>query len=194
MKRNKILWLGAILFSTALCCSCSSDDDDSTNSVTRSDNTADKTLYAIARQGDDAPLPYKAEIPMFSLSDIESFNTATGEITFKNTVVFDNHVFYDGSCRYRVYFYSGDDLLFDATALSWVSSAAYFDKLTFQCDFFNGREDVSKASGRHFYLTYGYPGTIDGDESLKELKKKNADGMERFLSILSKAGKIVNAE
>ena len=130
---------------------------------------------------------------MFSLSDIDSFNTATGEMTFKNTVVFDNHVFYDGACRYRVYFYSGDDLLFDATAVSWVSSAAYFDQLTFQCDFY-GREDVSKASGRHFYLTYGYPGTVEGDDSIEELKKKNAAGMERFLSILGKARKIVNAE
>ena len=193
MKRNKILWLGAILFSTTLCCSCSSDDNDSIAPITRADNTADKTLYAIARQGNDAPIQYKAEIPMFSLSDIDSFNTATGEITFKNTVVFDNHVFYDGACRYRVYFYSGDDLLFDATAVSWVSSAAYFDQLTFQCDFY-GREDVSKASGRHFYLTYGYPGTVEGDDSIEELKKKNAAGMERFLSILGKARKIVNAE
>jgi len=193
MKRNKILWLGAILFSTTLCCSCSSDDNDSIAPITRADNTADKTLYAIARQGDDAPIQYKAEIPMFSLSDIDSFNTATGEMTFKNTVVFDNHVFYDGACRYRVYFYSGDDLLFDATAVSWVSSAAYFDQLTFQCDFY-GREDVSKASGRHFYLTYGYPGTVEGDDSIEELKKKNAAGMERFLSILGKARKIVNAE
>ena len=193
MKRNKILWLGAILFSTTLCCSCSSDDNDSIAPITRADNTADKTLYAIARQGDDAPIQYKAEIPMFSLSDIDSFNTATGEITFKNTVVFDNHVFYDGACRYRVYFYSGDDLLFEATAVSWVSSAAYFDQLTFQCDFY-GREDVSKASGRHFYLTYGYPGTVEGDDSIEELKKKNAAGMERFLSILGKARKIVNAE
>ena len=193
MKRNKILWLGAILFSTTLCCSCSSDDNDSIAPITRADNTVDKTLYAIARQGDDAPIQYKAEIPMFSLSDIDSFNTATGEMTFKNTVVFDNHVFYDGACRYRVYFYSGDDLLFDATAVSWVSSAAYFDQLTFQCDFY-GREDVSKASGRHFYLTYGYPGTVEGDDSIEELKKKNAAGMERFLSILGKARKIVNAE
>ena len=193
MKRNKILWLGAILFSTALCCGCSSDDDDSTTPVTRSGNTADQSLYAIARQGDDAPIQYKAEIPMFSLSDIESFNTATGEITFKGNVVFDSHIFYDISCKYRVYFYSGDDLLFDARAVSWLSSAGYFDQLTFQCGFFEAA-DYTKTSKTNFYIHYGYPGTIDGDESIKELKKKNAAGMERFLSILSKAGKIVNAE
>ena len=191
MKRNKILWLGAILFSTTLCCSCSSDDDDSTTPVTRADNTADKTLYAIARQGNDAPIQYKAEIPMFSLSDIESFNPKTGEIKFKD-IVFDKELFYDIACKYRVYFYAGDDLLFDARTVSWFSSAGYFDELTFQCDFYGPSDDGLKNS--HFYLLYGYPGTIDGDETVKELMKKNAAGMERFISILRKAEKIVDAE
>ena len=194
MKRNKILWLCAILFSTTLCCSCSSDDDDSTTSaktVTRSVSIADRSLYAIARQSSDAIIQHKAEMPVFSLSDIESFNLKTGEIKFKD-IVFDKELFYDIACKYRIYFYADDDLLFDARTVSWFSSAGYFDQLTFQCDFYGPSDDGMKNS--HFYLSYGYPGTIDGDETVKELMKKNAAGMERFISILSKAGKIVNAE
>ena len=192
MKRNKILWLGAILFSTTLCCSCSSDDNDSIAPITRADNTADKSLYAIARQDNGAFMQHKAEMPVFSLNDIKSFNTATGEMTFKDNVVFDKELFYDISCKYRVYFYAGDDLLFDARTVSWFSSAGYFDELTFQCDFYGPSDDGMKNS--HFYLLYGYPGTIDGDETVKELMKKNAAGMERFISILRKVGKIVDAE
>ena len=194
MKRNKILWLCAILFSTTICCSCSSDDDITTSAktTTRTVDIADQSLYAIARQSSDAIIQHKAEMPVFSINDIESFNTETGEITFKD-VVFDKELFYDISCKYRIYFYAGDDLLFDARTVSWLSSAAYFDQLTFQCDFY-GPSDGVKASESHFYLRYGYPGTIDGDETVKELMKKNAAGMERFISILSKAGKIVNAE
>ena len=194
MKRNKILWLCAILISTTLCCSCSSDDDDSTTSAktsTRSVSIADRSLYAIARQSSDAIIQHKAEMPVFSLSDIESFNLKTGEIKFKD-IVFDKELFYDIACKYRIYFYAGDDLLFDARTVSWFSSAGYFDQLTFQCDFYGPSDDGMKNS--HFYLSYGYPGTIDGDETVKELMKKNAAGMERFISILSKAGKIVNAE
>ena len=194
MKRNKILWLCAILFSTTLCCSCSSDDDDSTTSAktsTRSVSIADRSLYAIARQSSDAIIQHKAEMPVFSLSDIESFNLKTGEIKFKD-IVFDKELFYDIACNYRIYFYAGDDLLFDARTVSWFSSAGYFDQLTFQCDFYGPSDDGMKNS--HFYLSYGYPGTIDGDETVKELMKKNEAGMERFISILSKTGKIVNAE
>ena len=195
MKRNKILWLGAILIYTTLCGSCSNDSnfDTSTSAktMTRTDGIANKSLYAIARQNSEAFMQYKAEIPIFSLNDIESFNTKTGEITFKD-VVFDKELFYDISCQYRVYFYAGDDLLFDARTVSWFSSAGYFDQLTFQCDFYGLSDDGLKNS--HFYLLYGYPGTIDGDETVKELMKKNAAGMERFISILRKAGKIVDAE
>ena len=194
MKRNKILWLCAILFSTTLCCSCSSDDDESTTSAktaTRSVSIADRSLYAIARQSSDAIIRHKAEMPVFSLNDIESFNPKTGEIKFKD-IAFDKELFYDIACKYRVYFYAGDDLLFDALTVSWFSSAGYFDQLTFQCDFYGPSDDGLKNS--RFFLSYGYPGTIDGDETIKELMKKNAAGMERFISILSKAGKIVNAE
>ena len=194
MKRNKILWLCAILFSTTLCCSCSSNDDDSTTSAktaTRSVSIADRSLYAIARQSSDAIIQHKAEMPVFSLSDIESYNPKTGEIKFKD-IAFDKELFYDIACKYRVYFYAGDELLFDARTVSWLSSASYFDQLTFQCDFYGPSDDGLKNS--RFFLSYGYPGTIDGDETIKELMKKNAAGMERFISILSKAGKIVNAE
>ena len=194
MKRNKILWLCAILFSTTLCCSCSSNDDDSTTSAktaTRSESISDRSLYAIARQSSDAIILHKAEMPVFSLSDIESFNPKTGEIKFKD-IAFDKELFYDIACKYRVYFYAGDDLLFDALTVSWFSSVGYFDQLTFQCDFYGPSDDGLKNS--RFFLSYGYPGTIDGDETIKELMKKNAAGMERFISILSKAGKIVNAE
>ena len=193
MKRNKILWLGAILFSATLCGSCSSDDDDSTTSAktaTRSVSIADRSLYAIARQSSDAIIQHKAEMPVFSLSDIESFNLKTGEIKFKD-IVFDKELFYDIACKYRVYFYAGDDLLFDARTVSWLSSAGYFDELTFQCDIY-GPSDGLKNS--RFFLSYGYPGTIDGDETVKELMKKNEAGMERFISILRKAEKIVDAE
>ena len=194
MKRNKILWLCAILFSTTLCCSCSSNDDDSTTSAktaTRSVSIADRSLYAIARQSSDAIIQHKAEMPVFSLSNIESYNPKTGEIKFKG-IVFDKELFYDIACKYRVYFYAGDDLLFDARTVSWFSSLGYFDQLTFQCDFYGPSDDGLKNS--RFFLSYGYPGTIDGDETIKELMKKNAAGMERFISILRKAGKIVDAE
>ena len=194
MKRNKILWLCAILFSTTLCCSCSSNDDDSTTSAkttTRSVSIADRSLYAIARQSSDAIIQHKAEMPVFSLSDIESYNPKTGEIKFKD-IAFDKELFYDIACKYRVYFYAGDDLLFDARTVSWFSSAGYFDQLTFQCDFYGPSDDGLKNS--RFFLSYGYPGTIDGDETIKELMKKNEAGMERFVSILRKAGKIVDAE
>ncbi len=192
MKRNKILWLCAILISTTLCCSCNSDDDSTTSAktATRSVSIADRSLYAIARQSSDAIILHKAEMPVFSLSDIESFNPKTGEIKFKD-IVFDKELFYDIACKYRVYFYAGDDLLFDARTVSWLSSAGYFDELTFQCDIY-GPSDGLKNS--RFFLSYGYPGTIDGDETVKELMKKNEAGMERFISILRKAGKIVDAE
>ena len=193
MKRNNIFWLVAILISTTLCGSCSSDDDDSTTSAkttTRSTSIADRSLYAIARQSSDAIIQYKAEMPVFSLSDIESYNPKTGEIKFKD-IAFDKELFYDIACKYRVYFYAGDDLLFDARTVSWLSSAGYFDELTFQCDIY-GPSDGLKNS--RFFLSYGYPGTIDGDETVKELMKKNEAGMERFVSILRKAGKIVDAE
>lgn len=193
MKRNKILWLCAILFSTTLCGSCSSDDDSTTpaETTTRSVSIADRSLYAIARQSSDAIIQYKAEMPVFSLSDIESYNPKTGEIKFKD-IAFDKELFYDIACKFHIYFYAGDDLLFDALTVSWFSSAGYFDQLTFQCDFYGPSDDGLKNS--RFFLSYGYPGTIDGDETIKELMKKNAAGMERFISILSKAGKIVNAE
>ena len=194
MKRNKILWLCAILFSTTLCCSCSSNDDDSTTSAktaTRSVSIYDRSLYAIARQSSDAIIQHKAEMPVFSLSDIESFNPKTGEIKFKD-IAFDKELFYDIACKYRVYFYAGDDLLFDALTVSWFSSVGYFDQLTFQCDFYGPSDDGLKNS--RFFLSYGYPGTIDGDETIKELMRKNEAGMERFISILRKAGKIVDAE
>lgn len=193
MKRNNILWLVAILISTTLCGSCSSDDDDSTTSAktaTRSVSIADRSLYAIARQSSDAIIQHKAEMPVFSLSDIESYNPKTGEIKFKD-IAFDKELFYDIACKYRVYFYAGDDLLFDARTVSWLSSAGYFDELTFQCDIY-GPSDGLKNS--RFFLSYGYPGPIDGDETVKELMKKNEAGMERFVSILRKAGKIVDAE
>ncbi len=192
MKRNKILWLCAILFSTTLCCSCNSDDDSTTSAktATRSVSIAERSLYAIARQSSDAIIQHKAEMPVFSLSDIESYNPKTGEIKFKD-IAFDKELFYDIACKYRVYFYAGDDLLFDARTVSWLSSAGYFDELTFQCDIY-GPSDGLKNS--RFFLSYGYPGTIDGDETVKELMKKNEAGMERFVSILRKAGKIVDAE
>lgn len=192
MKRNNILWLVAILISTTLCGSCSSDDDSTTpvETTTRSASIADRSLYAIARQSSDAIIQHKAEMPVFSLSDIESFNLKTGEIKFKD-IAFDKELFYDIACKYRVYFYAGDDLLFDARTVSWLSSAGYFDELTFQCDIY-GPSDGLKNS--RFFLSYGYPGPIDGDETVKELMKKNEAGMERFVSILRKAGKIVDAE
>ena len=192
MKRNKILWLCAILISTTLCCSCNSDDDSTTSAktATRSVSIADRSLYAIARQSSDAIIQHKAEMPVFSLNDIESYNPKTGEIKFKD-IAFDKELFYDIACKYRVYFYAGDDLLFDARTVSWLSSAGYFDELTFQCDIY-GPSDGLKNS--RFFLSYGYPGTIDGDETVKELMKKNEAGMERFVSILRKAGKIVDAE
>ena len=192
MKRNNILWLVAILISTTLCGSCSSDDDSTTpvETATRSVSIADRSLYAIARQSSDAIIQHKAEMPVFSLSDIESYNPKTGEIKFKD-IAFDKELFYDIACKYRVYFYAGDDLLFDARTVSWLSSAGYFDELTFQCDIY-GPSDGLKNS--RFFLSYGYPGTIDGDETIKELMKKNEAGMERFVSILRKAGKIVDAE
>lgn len=182
MKKSKILYMTAILLLAVGNNSCSSDDDVY--------NIASHSLYAIARQSADAPIQYQAEMALFSINDIKNFNTETGELTLQD-FVFDTHLFSDIGCQYRVYFYSGDDLLFDARAVSWFSSAGYFNDLTFQCDIY-GPDETWDASKSHFYLRYGYPGTIQDDESIEELKKKNADGMKRFINILRQSGKIIN--
>ena len=150
------------------------------------------SLYAVARQSVDAPIQYQAEMPLFSLDNIRSFNTETGELMLEN-VVFDSHLFSDIGCQYRVYFYDGDDLLFDARAVSYFSSAAYFSDLTFQCVAF-GPGDTFDASETPFYIRYGYPGTLVGDEAVQELMLKNAAGMERFIEILRQTGKIMSDE
>ena len=187
MKKSINQWLCAILVLAAGCFSCSDDSDNGfVNTGT------DQSLYAVARQSADAPIQFQAEMPLFSLDNIKSFNTETGELRLKN-VVFDTHLFSDIGCQYRVYFYDGNNLLFDARAVSWFSSAGYFSDLTFQCIGF-GAGDEFDASETPFYIRYGYPGTIVGDETVKELMKKNEAGMERFIEILRRAGKIVNTQ
>lgn len=190
MSKSRNIWLGAILFLIAVCVGCSSDNDNIAD-LSLSETT-DHSLCVIARQGSDAPVQYKEEMPLFSLDNIKSFNIETGELTFED-VVLDTHLFYDISCRYHVFFYDGDDLLFEALAVSWLSSAGYFNQLTFQCDCY-GPDNMLDTSKSHFYLRYGYPDVIEGDETIEELKKKNAAGMERFISILRQAHKIVNAD
>jgi hypothetical protein len=185
MKKNIVLWMSVLLLSmTAGLSSCSSDDDE--------EPVCDKSglaIYVVARQDADALNQYETEMPLFWLYSIESFNTETGELKLAD-FKFDTHLFHDIDCKYRVYFYHGDDLLFDARAVSWLSSASYSD-LTFQCDVY-GPGDLWETSKSHFYLRYGYPGTIEGDPAIEALKQKNAAGMERFVSILRNAGKIVN--
>lgn len=166
-----------VVCSLVVLIACSSDDD-----------IAGSSLHAIARQNADAVVQCQEEMPLFSLSDIESFNIETGEITFYH-FVFDTHLFWGG---YRVCFYDGDVLLFDAVPVSWFDSRGYFDQLTFQCDFY-GPDDMWDATKSHFYLRYGYPGTIKGDKTIEELKQKNAAGMDRFIQILRWAGKIGDA-
>lgn len=186
MKNNKNLGLCVLLMLTfaAVFSSCDDSMKDSNSNVEYS------SLYVVARQGADAPIQYKAEMPLFSIENIKSFNTETGELTLQN-FVFDTHLFHDIGCRYRVYFYDGNDLLFDARPVSWLSSAAYFNDLTFQCDVY-GPDDMWDASKSHFYIRYGYPGTVQGDETVEELMKKNEKGMNHFINILSQRGKIVN--
>lgn len=184
MKKRINYWLCAMLILASGCISCS-DDSDNGFVNTR----ADQSLYVVARQSADAPIQYQAEMPLFSLDNIKSFNTETGELRLEN-VAFDSHLFSDIGCQYRVYFYDGNDLLFDARAVSWFSSAGYFSDLTFQYIGFNA-SDALDSSERIFYIRYGYPGIIVGDETVKELMNKNAPGMERFISILRQAGKIV---
>lgn len=191
MKKSMNLWMSMMLMLATICMGCSSDDDNDTVN-TRSDYGPNTSLYAVARQGADAPIQYKAEMPLFSLDNIRSYNTETGELVLEN-VVFDQHLFSDIGCRYRVYFYDGNDLLFDARAVSYFSSAGYFSDLTFQCTGF-GPGDEFDASDSHFFIRYGYPGTIIGDETVVELMRKNAAGMERFVSILRQAGKTVNVQ
>ena len=183
MKKRLNQWLCTILVLVAGCFSCS-DDSDKSFVNTRTD----QSLYVVARQGADAPVQYQAEMPLFTLDNIKSYNTETGELRLKN-VVFDTHLFSDIGCQYRVYFYDGNNLLFDARAVSWFSSAGYFSDLTFQCIGLG-----FDASEIPFYIRYGYPGTIVGDETVKELMKKNEAGMERFIEILRRAGKIVNTQ
>ena len=173
-KSNLLVVFGVMLMLTMGGSSCSNDND-----------IADSSLHVIARQNADAVMKYEEEMALFSLNDIKSFNIKTGEIMF-NHFVFETHLFWGG---YRVYFYDGDVLLFDAVAVSWFSSAGYFDQLTFQCDFY-GPDDNWDGSKSHFYLLYGYPGTIKGDQTIENLKQKNAAGMERFIKILRMAGKI----
>ena len=167
---------------------CSRDNDVNNNEDTN--NPSGRSLYAIARQSADAPIQYQAEMPLFSINNIKTFNPETGELTLQD-FTFDTHLFSDIGCKYRIYFYHGDDLLFDARAVSWFSSSGYFDDLTFQCDVY-GPDETWDSSKSHFYLLYGYPGTIQGDERVEELKKKNAAGMKCFVSILRQSGKIAN--
>ena len=187
MKKRLNQWLCTMLVLAAGCFSCS-DDSDKGFVNTRTG----QSLYVVARQSADAPIQYQAEMPLFTLDNIKSFNPETGELRLEN-VVFDSHLFQDIACQYRVYFYDGNDLLFDARAVSWFSSAGYFSDLTFQCSCF-GPGDEFDASESHFYIRYGYPGTIMGDETVKALMEKNAAGMERFVTILRQAGKIVNTK
>ena len=187
MKKNIVLWMSMLLLSmtAGVSTGCSSDDDE--------EPVCDKSglaIYVVARQDADAPHQYEAEMPLFWLYSIESFNTETGELKLAD-FKFDTHLFHDIDCKYRVYFYNGDDLLFDARAVSWLSSASYGSDLTFQCDAY-GPGDLWETSKSHFYLRYGYPGTVEGDPAVEALKQKNAAGMERFVSILRNAGKIVN--
>ena len=170
---NILYFVLGLVFYTA----CSNDDD-----------FAGGSLHAVARLNADAVVQYEKEMALFTLNDIKSFDTKTGEITF-NHFILDTHLFWGG---YRVYFYDGDILLFDAVPVSWFSSIGYFDQLTFQCDFY-GPDDMWDASQSHFYLLYGYPGTIKGDPTIEKLKQKNAAGMDRFIQILRRAGKIVDA-
>jgi hypothetical protein len=184
MKKRLNQWLCTMLVLAAGCFSCS-DDSDKGFVNTRTG----QSLYVVARQSADAPIQYQAEMPLFTLDNIKSFNPETGELRLEN-VVFDTHLFQDIACQYRVYFYDGNDLLFDARAVSWFSSAGYFSDLTFQSMGFN-INDAYDSTERLFFIRYGYPGTIVGDETVKELMNKNAPGMERFISILRQAGKIV---
>jgi len=180
-----------LLGSLALLTACTDNDlafGEAESSLTKVSKASAHSLRVIARQPADATVQYKAEMPLFTLDDIRSFNTGTGEITFGN-LSFDSHLFYDVGCRYRVYFYEGDRLLFDAVAVSWFSSVGYFQSLTFQ-SIICGASRV-EASESKFYLRYGYPGIIEGDPATEELMQENAAGMERFIKILRKAGKIV---
>ena len=185
MKKRINHWLCAMFVLASGCISCSDDSNQGFVST-----RASQSLYVVARQSADAPIQYQAEMPLFSLDNIKSFNTETGELRLEN-VAFDPHLFSDIGCQYRVYFYDGNDLLFDARAVSWVSSAGYFSDLTFQYIGFNASDSLD-SSERLFYIRYGYPGIIEGDEGVKDLMKKNAAGMERFIEILRRAGKIAN--
>ena len=187
MKTTRdIICLAGIL--ALLLTSCTNSDLDSNG--TRAAEETGHSLWAVARQDSSAIIQHKAEMSLFTLDDIRSFNTKTGEMKF-NDITFDPHLFYDIACRYRVYFYDGEELLFDARAVSWASSAGYFHDLTFQT-IVTGRDDTLQASESTFYLRYGYPGTIKGDTIVEELKQKNAPGMERFVRILRQAGKITS--
>ena len=157
---------------------------------TRAAEEAGHSLWAVARQDSTAFIQYKAEMPLFTLDDIKSFNTETGEIKFGN-IAFDVHLFFDHGCEYRVYFYEGGDLLFDARAVSWISSTGYFHDLTFQT-IAAGNDGMMDAAKSTFYLRYGYPGIIRGDTIVENLKQRNAPGMERFIRILRQAGKVTS--
>lgn len=195
MCMKKIFGLIAMLMLMAVSISCDNSDnsDDMLPARNDAESPKDQSLRLVARQSADAPMQYKAEIPLCSLQDIKSYNPETGEIVFNNVTI-DDHVFYDVSCKYHICFFEGDNLLFDAVAVSCFSSVGYFDQLTFQSFLYPNDDDVIDTSDYRYYLRYGYPGTIEGDESLKELMKKNASGMERFIAILRQAGKIVYSE
>ena len=145
------------------------------------------SLYAVARQSADAPLQYKAEMPLFTLENIKSYNVLRNELMLEN-VTFDSHLFSDTDCQYRVYFYDGDELLFDAYAISSYSNVAYFSDIRFFCNNV-GSGDTFDVSGIPFYIYYSH----SEDESDWTVKGKKLLGLESFNCILRKAGKIIDS-
>lgn len=175
--------------------SCSNNDSDDFNMSGQTPydsddlNMSEQALYVVAKQSADAPEAYQSEMKLFTLDDIRSFNPETGELRL-NHVTLDVHLFWDIACRYRVGFYADGDLLFDALAVSHLSSAGWFDQLTFQTIGYPNT-DTMDAYDNVFYIRYGYPGTIIGDTSVEQLRKQNANGEKRFIQILRQAHKLV---
>ena len=126
-------------------------------------------------------------MPLFKLENIKSYNVLRNELMLEN-VTFDSHLFSDTDCQYRVYFYDGDELLFDAYAISNYSNMGYYyHDIRFICSDV-GSGDTFDVSGIPFYIYYSY----GDDESDWTVKGKKIMGMQSFWSILRKVGKIID--
>ena len=175
MKKNLILFLGAMLMLAIGMSSCSSSDDN------EGDNNS-VNLYAIikpegAQLTDIVPSDY-----VLTLDNIIAVNPETGEFKVKDTERIDSKAF-PIPTQYVILFYSNGSFLFDAKLNSSLSS--YLPKgLTF-CHYLSDKNGLAR-----YDLGVTRIVSADGEVIEGNPTDQQEQGMQRMYQILLKAGKI----